>query len=214
MSLIHSPSRITADETRRRFCAAGLLLATGLRPGAAPAAAPAATNWLPPPRLPSVPLQDAHGRTWTPAQALAGTRIAVISFFFTGCQTVCPPQTALLREAGAQLQARGQSNGLRLLALSVDPLGDGPGQLRDYARRFDLPLAQPGAREAAGDWLLLTGERSPVEQTLKALDVPSAAPGEHPSLLWLADTARGRWTRSSSLNPPEALVALVASMLA
>jgi len=42
--------------------------------------------------------------------------------------------------------------------------------------------------------------------------VPPAAPGEHPSLLWLADTMRGRGTRSSSLNPPQALAALVESM--
>jgi protein SCO1/2 len=201
------------ETPRRRFCAAGLLLACGAATvRSARAASPSAANWLPPPRLPSVPLKDAEGRTWTLAQALAGSRIAVISFFFTGCQTVCPPQTALLREAGARLRERGRSRGLRMLALSVDPLGDGPVQLRDYARRFELPLALPGQPEAGGDWLLLSGDRVPVEQSLTALGVPPAAPGEHPSLLWLADTVRGRWTRTSSLNPPEALVALVESL--
>jgi len=143
----------SADLQRRRLCAAALLAATG---------AGHAADWLPPPALPPVPLKDADGRPWTLPQALDGTRVAVVSFFFTGCQAVCPPQTALLNEARQQLHERGHTRGLRLLALSVDPLGDGPTQLRDYARRFGLPLAQPDAREANGEWLLLTGERTPV----------------------------------------------------
>ena len=188
---------------RRRLCATALLAAAG---------AARSADWLAAPALPAVPLKDADGNTWTLPQALEGTRVVVVSFFFTGCQTVCPPQTALLREARQQLHVRGRSHGLRWLALSVDPLGDGPAQLRDYARRFDLPLARPGQRGADGEWLLLTGERAATQRALAAFGVPPGAPGEHPSLLWLADTARGRWTRSSSLNPPEALASLVASL--
>lgn len=196
---------IDLDRRRLGLCALGLLA------GLPRHARAAGTAWLPAPPLPPVALRDQDGRAFTPAQALAGARTAVVSFFFTGCQTVCPPQTALLREAQRRLQAEGRAAGLRLLAISVDPLGDGPAQLRDYARRFELPLAQPGAPDG---WRLLTGEREPVARVLAAFGVLAAAPGEHPSLLWLADLPRGRWTRSSSLNPPETLVALLASLRA
>ena len=201
---------MTAAEgpTRRTACAAGLglgALACGIASGWPRRAA--AADWLAAPSLPRVPMLDHDGRAAPLQDAIAGT--VVVSFFFAGCQTVCPPQTALLRDAQRRLHARGRAGDLRMVAITVDPLGDGPAQLRDYARRFDLPLAGRGGDDG---WRLLTGERADVARVLAAFGVPAGQPGDHPSLLWLGDTARGRWTRSSSLNPPEALVALVESV--
>lgn len=131
---------------------------------------------------------------------------------FTGCQTVCPPQTALLADALRQLQARGMADGLALVSITVDPLADGPAQLAAYGRRFGLPMGEASAAAGAAPWRLLTGEPAALGRLLAAFGLPPAAPGEHPSLLWLADGPRARWTRSSSLNPPSALVALVGAI--
>jgi len=166
----------------------------------------AAPAWLPPPAQPRLTLLDQDGRTvrWPADLPSAGT--VLVNFMFTGCQTVCPPQTALLREAFGRLRAQGEASaGLHVVSLTVDPLGDGPAQLRAYGQRFELPMAPLGR----GGWTLLTGQPPDVARVLAAFDVPAGAPGEHPSLLWLGHAGHARWTRSSSLNPPDALVALV-----
>lgn len=183
---------------RRMVCfgALGLLCSGLVRAGPAP------RHWLPAPVLPDVPLRDQDNRLVHLQRELLTGRTVIVNFMFTGCQTVCPPQTALLREAVRQLGAR-KGPGVLVLSITVDPLADGPAQLRAYGERYDLPMGRDRG------WVLLTGKPADVARLLVAFDVPAAAPGEHPSLLWLGDVARGRWTRASSLNPPGAVVALV-----
>ena len=136
-------------------------------------------------------------------RALCDTPV-VIGFFYTGCSTVCPPQTAALRALREQLDARpAAAPRVRLLSISVDPLGDSPAALRDYARRFELHLG------LAQGWLMLTGAPKELARTWQAFEVPVGDPSAHSSLLWLGDMQRGRWTRASPLTPTERLLALI-----
>ena len=150
-----------------------------------------------------MPLLDHDGRRVHLQRDLIDGRTVVINFMFTGCQTVCPPQTALLREALRRLDERHSARDLLVLSLTVDPLADGPAQLRAFGQRYQLPVG------LARGWVLLTGGPADVARLLAAFDVPAGAPGDHPSLLWLGHAPSGRWTRSSSFNPPEALVSLI-----
>ena len=172
----------------------------------------AGPDWLPAPRLPAVTLRDGDDQAWTLAEAVGGARVVVVSFFFTGCRTACPPQTALLREAAARATADGQARGLRMLGLSVDPLGDGPAQLRDFARRFELPQVQVGHHPSDGRWLLLSGEPAAMARALDAFGSRTPTPEAHANLIWVGDVLGGRWTRSSALNPPESLVGLIQTL--
>ena len=156
----------------------------------------AGAAWLRPPALPDAPLIDHEGRSRRLADLLRG-RAVVVSFFFTGCGTVCPAQTALLLEARRQWQARPALRDALIVSITVDPLGDGPAQLRGYAQRFGLPIGE------SGGWVLLTGAPREVDKVLAVFEVPSGRPEEHLSLLWLGDEPRGRWTRTSALNPPQ-----------
>ena len=195
-------TRALPNPTRRALCLGASAMAfSGL--GGAVDAATAGRNWLPQPVLPDVPLLDQDGRPVRLQQGLIDGRTVVINFMFTGCQTVCPPQTALLREALRRLSERGSTRDLLVLSLTVDPLADGPAQLRAFGQRYQLPVG------LARGWVLLTGGPADVARLLAAFDVPAGAPGDHPSLLWLGHAPSGRWTRSSSLNPPEALVSLL-----
>lgn len=195
-------TRALPNLTRRALCVgAGAMAFSALV--AAVDAATAGRNWLPQPVLPDVPLIDQDGRPVRLQQGLIDGRTVVINFMFTGCQTVCPPQTALLREALRRLSERGSTRDLLVLSLTVDPLADGPAQLRAFSQRYQLPVG------LARGWVLLTGSPLDVARLLAAFDVPTGAPGDHPSLLWLGHAPSGRWTRSSSLNPPEALVSLI-----
>ena len=69
----------------------------------------------------------------------------VVSFFFSTCPSICVQQNQKLK----QLQDEFEGQGVRFVAISVDPETDTPTQLREYAARF-------GADEK--QWLFLTGD--------------------------------------------------------
>lgn len=128
----------------------------------------------------------------------------VIGFFYTGCSTVCPPQTAALRALRERLDAAGAgAPRVRLLQISVDPLGDSPETLRVYARRFELRLGLETG------WLMLTGEAAELRRVWAAFGVAAGDPQAHSSLLWLGSAPLGRWTRAAALTPTPKLVELL-----
>ncbi len=71
----------------------------------------------------------------------------VVSFFFSTCPSICVQQNQKLKE----LQDQFEGQGVRFVAISVDPETDTPEQLQEYAARF-------GADE--DQWLFLTGDLS------------------------------------------------------
>ena len=166
------------------------------------AAATGEPDWIALPRLPDATLIDQSGRPRRLLSEVLCGRKSAISFMFTGCVSVCPPQTALLQEALRRMQGSAELKGVSMVALTADPLGDGPQQLLDYARRFGLPLGLDGG------WTLLGGDPQQVGQVLKGFGVIAGAPNDHPSMVWIGDQLSGRWTRTSSLNPPETIVRL------
>jgi protein SCO1/2 len=91
---------------------------------------------LDPPRAaPPIALHDASGRPVT----LAGQRgrFVLVTFIYTHCPDVCPLITqnlnAALRVIGPTARSR-----VRVLAVSVDPVGDTPKAVRAYAREKHL----------------------------------------------------------------------------
>jgi protein SCO1/2 len=154
-----------------------------------------AGKWLHSPDVPDVSLLDHRGKEVDLNQMLR-TRPVVVNFFFTGCATVCPPQTALLREATLLWRKLPMLEKTLVISISVDGLGDGPKQLEAYAKRFNLPLGEDQG------WVFLTGPVASLSRVLGAFNVPLGRPDDHPALLWLGDGVRGRWTRASALNPP------------
>lgn len=195
--------------TRRRFC---LMVAAAL-PGsvadrdARAAGDPATRRWLSPPAMPDVPLLDQTGRTVRLQRDLLAGRTVIVNFMFTGCQAVCPIQTALLLEASRRLQERPETRDVLMISITVDPLADGPEQLRAFGERHGLPTGRSMGSDQR--WVLLTGQPADVARVLAAFEVPPSLPGAHPSQLWLGDAARVRWTRTSSLDSPDAVVSLV-----
>lgn len=155
-----------------------------------------AQAWWPTPALPDVALQDQDGHAQRLLGGLIGERAVVVSFFFSGCGTVCPPQTALLRELRQLVDASAHAREVRFLSISVDPLGDGPAQLRAYAQRFGLRAG------AAQGWSLLTGAPGDVARVLQGFGVAAGAPQQHANLVWMGHAARQRWTRLAGLALP------------
>ena len=158
-------------------------------------------HWLAQPVLDELHLKDQDGKPWRLYEDLIRGRIVVVNFIFTGCVTVCPPQTALLRQLRKQLDE--DSRDVLFLSLTVDPLHDQPQQLREFANRYKITLG------VEHNWLMLTGSMLEMALALAAFDANSISPSEHPALLWVGNEPRQRWTRSSSLNPAQTLLRLI-----
>ncbi len=75
-------------------------------------------------------------------------RVWLASFVYTNCPDVCPLVTERMAALRDSLQRKGRLGEVRLLSVSVDPLRDSPGVLRNYAVRL---------RAQKPDWVFLTG---------------------------------------------------------
>ncbi len=69
----------------------------------------------------------------------------VVSFFFSTCPSICVQQNQKLKE----LQNEFEDQGVKFVAISVDPETDTPEVLREYAARFGADPEQ---------WLFMTGD--------------------------------------------------------
>lgn len=154
-------------------------------------------TWLPAPTLPEATLLDQDGQARRMPDILTSAPAVVVQFFFSGCGTVCPPQTALLRELRQRIDAAGRAREVSFVSISVDPLGDGPAQLHAYAQRFGLRTG------VAAGWTLLTGAPGDVARVMQGFGVAAAAPQQHANVLWMGAARRARWTRIAGLTLPD-----------
>ncbi|MGB0595136.1 MAG: SCO family protein [Rubripirellula sp.] len=69
----------------------------------------------------------------------------IVSFFFSTCPSICVQQNQKIKE----LQDEFEGQGVRFVAISVDPETDTPELLREYAARFGADPEQ---------WLFMTGD--------------------------------------------------------
>lgn len=149
------------------------------------------------PQWPDIEVLDQNGQRHRFVSDLLRGKVVAINFIFTGCATVCPPQTALLRAARERVGA--QARDVRFISISVDPRADSPRELSAYAQRFGIDAnAQPL-------WSFVTGRPQDIERLLAAFDIRAGAPQEHASMVWIGNLAAQSWTRQSAVNTPEAI---------
>lgn len=188
-------------QNRRTFLAAMGALAGSLAgtPAAATRATPATWSSAAP-RIPDIALQDHQGNA-VDLRALLLQGPVAVNFFYTGCSSFCPPQTAIFRQLQGLLRtdplARAQ-----LISLSIDPLGDSPRAVAQFAERYD-------ARIGAGTgWWMLTGHAKrarELESVLRAFDVHAASLAEHPAQTWIGNAPASRWMRTTGLASAQEL---------
>ena len=99
-------------------------------------------------KVPGFSLTDQNGKKVT--GTLTKGKIHVANFFFTRCTTVCPKMNVNLSEVQENFKTR---NDIVFLSFGVDPLNDGPAQLRAYAKRMHA---------LAGKWYFLTGDKAQI----------------------------------------------------
>lgn len=150
---------------------------------------------------PDVTLVDQDGVRHRFVSDLIAGRIAVVSFVFTGCTTICSPVGANMGALDALLGGQIGSR-VSLLSVTLDPFNDTPERLAKWRGQFD---DKPG-------WRLLTGDPDEVDRVLYAMRQSKTDIAQHDAFLWVGDPRTKTWTRVSSLAAPETLAALIRRM--
>ncbi len=155
------------------------------------------------PVIPDVSLLDEQGRSVRLRNLVAGRTVA-INFIYTGCVSFCPPQTAVFRAAQLRFgELGGAAHPPLLLSLSIDPLGDSPQALTQYAARFEARLG------LANGWMMLTGEPGAVERTTRAFGASSQRVDDHPVQLWVGCVPKARWFSTTGLASADDVLRLM-----
>jgi protein SCO1/2 len=168
-------------------------------------AAAQADEWIHPgPALPHAQLVDQDDKDRS-LDSLLRDRPVLVNFFFTGCQAVCPTQTAQLALLQAEIAKRQPLTGPQplLISVSLDPYGDTPASIRAYAERFGLVLGDKG------NWLMLSGRQEELSAVWRAFDQDNGDPSQHASLFWIGHPISKRWTRADVTTPPSVLLKLL-----
>jgi len=110
--------------------------------------------------LDGVELRDQDGRAVN-ARDLRG-HILLLNFVYTSCSSTCPVQTHQLVVLQQALAAKKLSKRVVFLSVSVDPMNDGPSELKEYGRRHGVDFS---------NWRFATGDVRDIDRLVRRLSV-------------------------------------------
>ena len=149
--------------------------------------------------IPDTPVYDQNGKRLNFFTDLIKGKTVAINFIFTTCTTICPPLTATFRRVQMDLKEHAGRD-VQLISISVDPTIDVPERLRAFAAKFK---AGPG-------WTFVTGEKSDMDQLLRALGAAVADKNDHTPMILIGNERASYWTRTYGLSPPATLARILA----
>ncbi|MBA3590642.1 SCO family protein [Methylibium sp.] len=127
----------------------------------------------PPQAIPVIAVTSTGGQSIELSRLLTGG-ITAVQTMFTGCTATCPIQGAIF--ADVQRHLGPADTNLRLLSVSIDPLGDDARALRTWLGRFD---AQPQR------WRAAVVRMSDVDRLLDFLRSRADGPDRHTAQAFL-----------------------------
>lgn len=134
---------------------------------------------------------------------LLAPRAVLINAAFVGCSSACPLLTQQLLKVREALGSR-FGRDIWFLSITVDPLSDGPDELKRFAQRQGADL--PG-------WRFLTGPPQDVQRVLARLGLWVDSPDAHQTGLIAGRAAAGHWGKLRPDGSPQALVQQLARFL-
>lgn len=183
--------------------AAPLAMAHGDHPPATGATAPVAesnTALTLQTRLPDVWVTHQLGQKMRLQRDLLQHRVAVVSFIYTSCPTICSPLTANLKQARDMLPPA-VAERTQFLSFTLDPSHDTPEVLQAFANRVGI----------TGSWAFVSAKPSVVQQIQAALAVRTRRKEDHTPLVFIGDNVRGHWVIKPGLANPQALAEAITS---
>lgn len=135
---------------------------------------------------------------------LLAPRTVLVNAAFVGCTAACPLLTQQLVKVREGLGER-FGRDIWFLSITVDPLADGPDELKRFAQRQGADV--PG-------WRFLTGRPADVQLVLGRLGLWADTPDAHQTGLIAGRAAGGHWGKLRPDGSPQALVQQLARFLA
>lgn len=164
----------------------------------------AATPWGPD-YFPNVPVTTQDGKTVRFYDDLLKGKSVAILLFYTGCQDVCPLETANLVQVQKLLGER-MGKDIFFYSIAIDPW-DTPKENKAYARKFGVG---PG-------WLFLSGKEADIQQITRKLGLSRASDAVskdgHSASLMVGNVDSGMWMRNSAMDNPQFLVTTISNFL-
>ena len=141
----------------------------------------------------NIPVTDTSDRTLGFVERFGSAGTLILSFTYTGCETLCPVTNAILGEVDRQMA---DSAPLTIVSVSIDPVHDTPEALR----RMSADLG------ASANWVWLTAAPRENRMLLGELGVDVAALEAHDPVFLVGDLCSGRFTRVIGVPDPAALI--------
>ena len=151
----------------------------------------------PPLPVPAMAITEVDGQTGVLRQLLQG-RVTAVQLMFTGCSATCPIQGALFAEV--QQLLTGQDPSLRLLSLSIDPLGDDPKALRNWLSKHSAQSSR---------WRAAVPQVQDVDRLFDFLRGRAEGPDRHTAQAFVFDRHARLAYRTQDMPDPTTLVALL-----
>jgi cytochrome oxidase Cu insertion factor (SCO1/SenC/PrrC family) len=148
--------------------------------------------------IPDTELLDQNGRKIHFYTDLVKGQTVVINFIFTTCTTICPPLGATFARVQKELGDK-VGRDVRFISISVDPATDTPERLKAWGEKF----------KAGEGWTFVTGDKSRVDELLRALGASSARREDHSPTILIGNDAHGAWTRTYGLANTSKLVQII-----
>jgi protein SCO1/2 len=141
------------------------------------------------------PLVDQDRRRHAFFSDLLAPRAVLVNAAFVGCSSACPLLTQQLVRVRDLLGPRFGTD-IWFLSITVDPLNDGPDELKRFAQRQGAD--GPG-------WRFLGGQPDDVQRVLSRLGLWVDAPDAHQTGLIAGRAAAGHWAKLRPDGSPQAL---------
>jgi protein SCO1/2 len=148
--------------------------------------------------IPDTELLDQNGQKIHFYTDLVKGHTVAINFIFTTCTTICPPLGATFARVQKELGDKAGRD-VRLISISVDPATDTPERLKAWGEKF----------HAGEGWTFVTGNKSEVDELLRALGASSARREDHSPTVLIGNDAHGNWTRTYGLTNTSKLVQII-----
>lgn len=150
-----------------------------------------------PVRLVDAPMTDVRrNRPVRLVSDVIGARAVALSFFFTGCSSVCPMQTHLLSRTQGLL-ARDLGSRIALVSISIDWSGDTPRAIDRFARQH-----------AAGPhWHFLKAPVAVTDAVRRGFDAFDPNRDDHPPVIAVGRAGARDWSRLYGFPEPGTIAA-------
>jgi protein SCO1/2 len=151
--------------------------------------------------IPDVEVLDQDGKKVRFYSDLIKDKVVVMTFFFTSCTLVCPPQGRALAKLKSSLAERFGKE-VFFISVSRDPETDTPERLKSWGGEFG----------AGGGWTLVTGEKGVMTRLVWDFTGEGLGQQMHSPILLIGNDRSGVWTETEGLSAPEEIVKVIDSL--